>query len=94
MVLDSAGDTQSLEELADLADKVMDVPAPAVTQINTQFSSDVDQLCLKISDLKSLFESMHLPKPSFNCHPSKSPCHPLISVGCQKVPASVHLDGK
>ena len=72
IVLAFAGGTQSLEELADLADKVMDVPAPAVTQINTQFSSDVDQLCLEISDLKSLFESMHLPKPSFNCRPSKS----------------------
>ena len=71
MVLAFAGGTQSLEEVADLADKVMDVPAPAVTQINTQFSSDVDQLCLEIWDLKSLFA-----KPSFNCHPSS----PLVTL--------------
>ena len=51
----------------------MDVAAPAVTQINTLFSSDVDQLCSVISDLKLLFKSMHLPKPSFNHCLSKSP---------------------
>ena len=55
MVLASAGGSQSLEELADLADKVTDIAAQAVTQINTQLSSDVDQLCSEISDLKSLF---------------------------------------
>ena len=73
MVLASAGGSQLLEELEDLADKVMDVAAPVVTQINnTQFSSDVDQLCSVISDLKSLFKSIHLPKPSFNHRLSKS----------------------
>ena len=52
MVLVSAEGSQSLEELADLANKVA---APAVTQINTQLSSDVDQLRSEISDVKLLF---------------------------------------
>ena len=77
MVLASAGGSQSLEELADLADKVMDVATPAVTQINTQLSSNIDQLHSEISDLKSLFKSMHLPKPSLKNRTSKSPrCSP------------------
>ena len=53
----------------------MDVAAPAVTRIHTQLNSYVDQLHSEISDFKSLFKSIHLPKPSFNRRPSKSPHH-------------------
>ena len=88
MVLASTGASQSLEELADLADKVMDVAAPTVTQINTQFSSDVDQLRSEISDLKSLFKSMHLAKPSFNHCPSKFPRHSPSSAPRKTQPSS------
>ena len=90
MVLASAGGSQSLEELADLVDKVMDVAAPAVTQINTQLSSNVDQLCSEISDLKLLFKSMHLPKPSFNRRPSKSPrCPPSPAPRRTQLPSNL-----
>ena len=88
MVLASAGGSQSLEELAGLADKVMDVPAPAVIQINTQFSSDVDQLHSETSDFKLLFKFMHLPKPSFNRHPSKPPCCSLSQAPRKTQPPS------
>jgi hypothetical protein len=71
MVLASAGSSQTLEELADLADKITEVSAPEVNQVNTQLSSDFQQLRSEISDLKALFKSK---QPSFNRRfPSRPP---------------------
>lgn len=56
MVLASAGGTQSLLELADLADKVMEVATPVISQVSS--NPDVEQLRTEVADLKSLLKSM------------------------------------
>ena len=55
-MLASAPETTSLEELASLADKIIEVAtcAPAVSAVTAPgLSTEVEQLCTEISDLKN-----------------------------------------
>ena len=59
MILASTADTTSIDELSNLADNIMEVATPtlsisAVSQ--SQLSSEVEQLCSQISDLKKLVQ--------------------------------------
>ena len=68
MVLASAKETDSLEVLAALADRIVEVAVPTVSNVKTSFlSSKVEHLCSEIASLKSLLQSLSSPK---------SPRHP------------------
>ena len=55
MVLASTRDTEDLEVLASLADRVVEVATPSVSSVETsQLSAEVDKLRTDITDLKSL----------------------------------------
>ena len=55
MVLASAI-TTSLDNLAQLANQIMDVATPSISNVTA--STVVEQLCLVIADLKSLLQSL------------------------------------
>ena len=58
MVLASTGDTVSLEDLAQLMDKIMKVAAPLVSSLSSpQLTSEMDQLRSKIASLWKLVQS-------------------------------------
>ena len=70
MVLASTSETEDLEALASLADRVAEVATPTVSSIETShLSAEVEQLRTEIADLKSL--SSHPPSTS-----SKRGCSP------------------
>jgi len=56
MVLASTPDTGNIEDLAQLADKV--VAVPAVASINT--STELQQLCQEVADLRGMLQSLKL----------------------------------
>ena len=59
IVLASTNDAISLEELAQLADKIMDVASPSVSAITTPpLHTEVDQLRAEVSRLKELVTSL------------------------------------
>ena len=61
MVLASTADTTSIDELANLADKIMEVatPAPSISAVSqSQFSSEMEQLRSQISDLQKLVQRL------------------------------------
>lgn len=59
MVLASAKETEDLESLAALADRVAEVSSPSVSAIETtQLSAEVEHLRTEITDLKSLVKSL------------------------------------
>ena len=59
MVLASTRDTEDLEVLASLADRVVEVATPSVSSVETsQLSAEVDKLRTDITDLKSLVKSL------------------------------------
>uniref|UniRef100_A0A1X7VKM7 Reverse transcriptase n=1 Tax=Amphimedon queenslandica TaxID=400682 RepID=A0A1X7VKM7_AMPQE len=61
MVLASAKETEELDTLASLADRVIEVSAPSISLLGTtQLSSEVDSLRTEITDLKSLVKSLSL----------------------------------
>ena len=65
MVLASTADTASLEELAALADKVMEVAAPSVAAFNTpQISSDVELLRAEVTRLKDAVSALTKSRPA------------------------------
>ena len=73
MVLASSGDTVSLDTLADMADKMLEVAPPTVSSVTSPAvlqtppappppaSSDVAQLRSEISELRQLISSLQLP---------------------------------
>ena len=64
MVLAST-DTKDLQDLAHLADKVMEVAAPCVSSVRTgNSSSDIIQLRSEIADLHKMFETFMSTQPS------------------------------
>ena len=73
MVLASTADTVSLEELAALADKVMDVAAPSIAAVGTsQITSDVELLRAEVTRLKDVVSSLtksRQPRRSPSPHP-------------------------
>ena len=59
MVLASTADSVSLEELAALADKVMDVAAPSIAAVSTpQATTDMEQLRAEVTRLKEAVTSL------------------------------------
>ena len=64
MVLAST-DTEDLQDLAHLADKVMEVAPPSVSSVRTgNSSSDIIQLRSEIADLCKMFETFMSTQPS------------------------------
>ena len=64
MVLAST-DTKDLQDLAHLADKVMEVAAPCVSSVRTgNSSSDIIQLRSEIADLRKMFKTFMSTQPS------------------------------
>ena len=58
MVLASTPDTGNLEDLAQLADKVVEVAVPSVANVNA--STDLQQLRQEVADLKGMLQSLKL----------------------------------
>ena len=61
MILVSTASSSSLDELADLADKIMDVVVPSVSALQPpppQLSTEVDQLRTEVTRLKGLVKSL------------------------------------
>ena len=56
MVLASTPDTGNLEELAQLADKIMEVATPAVSSINAV--TELEQIRQEVAELKMLMQSI------------------------------------
>ena len=83
MVLGSTADTVTLQQLAELVDRIIDVAAPSESAVHTpQLSADVDQLRTEVTKLQRLDKSLstrsHLklrcsPTPSHSATPSRSP---------------------
>ena len=70
MAFTSASD-MSLEALAQLADKTMEVPTPTVSAVHISLlASKVEQLCMGIAILKDTLASLQL--PSSQRHPRRS----------------------
>jgi len=65
MVLASSADTITLEELASLADKIMEVATPIIATVgSSQVSAEIDQLRSEIASLKRLAETRTKPFPT------------------------------
>ena len=62
MVLASAGPTMGLNDLAQLADKIMEVAVPSVAALTTSpFAAELDQLRAEVAGLTKLVKSLSLP---------------------------------
>ena len=73
MVLASMGDTVSVEELAQIADKIVEVAAPAISGVTAPSLREVEQLRAEVSRLADLVTSLATQgsKPR-GCSPSPS----------------------
>ena len=59
MVVASTPDTTGLEDLAQLADKIMEVATPAIAAVHMPpIASEVEQLCTKVAYLKDVVTSL------------------------------------
>ena len=73
MVLASTPDTGNIEDLAQLADKVMEVAVPSVASVTT--STELQQLRQEVTDLKGMLQSLKLTqRRSRSRPPSPAPC--------------------
>ena len=73
MVLASTPDTGNIEDLAQLADKVMEVAVPSVANITT--STELQQLRQEVTDLKGMLQSLKLTQRRSRSRPSSpAPC--------------------
>ena len=64
MVLASTPDTTGLEDLAQLADKIMEVATPMIAAVHTpQIASEVDQLRTEVARLKDVVKSLSKNRP-------------------------------
>ena len=79
MILASTKEPEKLEDLASLADRVVEVATPTVSSIQTsQLSSEVEQLRAEIGSLKSLVQSLsskHVRSPTRPRTLSPAPCN-------------------
>ena len=80
MVLTSADPATSLENLANMADKIMEVSAPTVAALSTPHVDDfeVKQLREQVSRLADLVAS--LPRANRSCHRSSSRNRPPANM--------------
>ena len=77
MVLASTADTVSIENLAELADKIVEVATPTVSTIQTsQLTSEVEQLRSEVTRLQTLVKSLSVKRK-----PSQSPTPTRHSPG-------------
>ena len=73
MVLASMPDTGNIEDLAQLADKVMEVAFPSVASVTT--STELQQLHQEVTDLKGMLQSLKLTQGRSCSRPSSpAPC--------------------
>ena len=73
MVLASTPDTGNIEDLAQLADKVMEVAVPSVANITT--STELQHLRQEVTDLKGMLQSLKLTQRRSRSRPSSpAPC--------------------
>ena len=73
MVLASTPDTGNIEDLAQLADKVMEVAVPSVASVTT--STELQQLRQEVTDLKGMLQSLKLTQRRSRSRPSSpAPC--------------------
>ena len=73
MVLASTPDTGNIEDLAQLADKVMEVAVPSVASVTT--STELQQLRQEVTDLKGILQSLKLTQRRSRSRPSSpAPC--------------------
>ena len=79
MVLASTPDTGSLNDLAQLADKIMEVATPSVSSVHT--STEFEHLRQEVAELKMLIQTLKQPKRRFHGH-SSSPAPPRQQVLC------------
>ena len=70
MVLASTN-TTSLDELAQLANQIMEVATTSISNVSA--SSEVDQLWAEIADIKKLVQSLLIPQAQHQHRPSPSP---------------------
>ena len=74
MVLASTPDTANLENLAQLADKVMEVAAPSVSTVSaTHLSDEFERLRAEVTSLRKVVESLPLTTSSKTDHPLGRP---------------------
>ena len=83
MVLTSTGAAVTLEDLAQLADRIVEVATPAVSALTTpQLVAEVDQLRSNIASLKKLVKSltlkMRMPSRSRSPRPSEPHSPPAL----------------
>ena len=72
MVLASSPDTGNIEELAQLADKVMEVAVPSVASVST--NTELERLREEVAGLKSMLQALKLSQRSFRGRsPSPAP---------------------
>ena len=83
MVLASTDDTVSLDELAQLADKIVEVSVPqSVSAVqSTNLSDELDKLRSKVADLKHLIKSLPLQGNSHTRSPSPAQSHSATNTG-------------
>ena len=80
MVLASTGDTVSLEDLAQLADKITEVAAPSVSSLSSpQLTSEMGQLIAEITSLQKLVQSLSVGARKPSRSRSSSPSFPHTS---------------
>ena len=70
MVL-ATNNTTNLEELAQLADQIMEVATPAIAAVSA--TTKVEQLRSEIADLKKMVQSLYTSNSSKSQHLSRSP---------------------
>ena len=83
MVLASADPATEVGKLAEMADKVMEVAAPTIGQVETQQSPDIQQLRDEVAHLTTLVKSLtaqHRRRSSRPRHRSSSPATPSATL--------------
>lgn len=80
MVLVLTSDTTILEELAQLADKIVELAAPSVSAVAASSFAEMEQLRSEVISLKKLVQSLSSApqhrRPFFSRGHSTSPAHP------------------
>ena len=78
MILASTASSSSLDELTDLADKIMDVVVPSVSALQPpppQLNAEVDQQRTEVTHLKGLVKSLTVHQRTHSSHRPSTPRH-------------------
>ena len=60
MVLTLIPDTGNTTQLAQLADKVMEIAAPTISSINMQMQTELEQLQQEVAELKVMVQTLQV----------------------------------